>query len=244
MVANKHKAIKVKSEDDLRGRMTTPLKKQRIEALKESPGTFNFQAFWITFEPFVRKICHDKQLYPQETDDVLALMKQAVVEKIGEYDEDKGRFHAWLGFQARCRAIDVLRKRKKPDVMPTIGPATVFKQKPGKHLDPDSEVMTDIMDHAASPATMLCQKEEKDILREVLQEVAAKVNPVHYQIFNCAMIREWETKDICQALGVTENQVFIAKNRVGELVKKMMLKKLKDLDRAISGSRIKQGRAP
>jgi RNA polymerase sigma factor (sigma-70 family) len=243
MVADKNKATKLKSEDDLRGRMTTPLKKQRIKDLKESPGALTFQAFWITFEPFVKKICHDKQLYPQETDDVLALMKQAVMENIGKYDEDKGRFHTWLGFQARNRAIDVLRKRKS-DIMPKAGPATVFKEKPGQHSNPDSEVMTDIMDNAASPATMLCMQEEKDIVNEVLTKVAAKVNPVHYQIFDCAVRREWETKKICQALGVTENQVFIAKTRVGELARKMLAKKFKDLDRAISGGKRKPGRAP
>ncbi len=223
--------------------MTTPLKKQRIKELKESPSALNFQAFWIMFEPFVRKICHDKQLYPQETDDVLALIRLAVMKKIDKYDENRGRFHAWLGVQARNRAIDVLRMRKS-DIIRKAGPATVFKQKAGNHSDPDSEVMTEIMDNAASPATMLCEQEEKDIVREVLREVATKVNPVHYQIYNCAVMRDWETKKICQALGVTENQVFIAKTRVGELARKMLAKKFKELDRAISGGKTTQGRAP
>lgn len=235
-MAAEKKAINFQ-DAELRGRMTTPLKKQRIKDLKDSPGALTFQAFWITFEPFVKKICHDKQLYPQETDDVLALMKQAVMAKIGEYDEDKGRFHAWLGFQTRCRAIDVLRKRKS-DIMPKAGPATVFKEKPGQHANPDSEVVTDIMDNAASPATMLCEQEEKDIVREVLEEVASKVNPVHYQIYDCAIMREWETREICKALGVTENQVFIAKSRVGDLVRKALVKKFKDLDRVVSRGRL------
>lgn len=235
-MATEKKAINFQ-DAELRGRMTTPLKKQRIKDLKDSPGALTFQAFWITFDPFVRKICHDKQLYSQETEDVLALMKQAVMEKIGEYDEDKGRFHAWLGFQARCRAVDVLRKRRS-EVMPGAGPATIYQVKRGIQAADCTEVVTEIMDSIATPATMLCEQEEKYIVREVLEEVASKVNPVHYQIYDCATMREWETLEICKALGVTENQVFIAKSRVGDLVRKALVKKFKDLDRAISQGRL------
>lgn len=242
MAADKKTALKTQ-DDDLGERMTTPLKKQRIKELKESPSALNFQAFWIMFEPFVRKICHDKQLYPQETDDVLALIRQAVIEKIGEYDENKGRFHAWLGFQVRCRAIDVVRKRKS-DVMPNAGPATVFKPKKGRHSDPDSEVMTDIIDDTHSPATKVCIQEERDIVHQVLTEVAAKVNPIHYQIFDSAVLKGRETKKICQTFKVTENQVFIVKSRVGELARKMLAKRFKDINRAMSGGKRKQGRAP
>lgn len=188
-----------------RSSKTTPLKRERIEALMKSPTTRTFHAFWISFEPYVRSLCHGRGLYPQETDDVLALVKKAVVEQIGCRGE--GKFHAWLGRIARNKAIDVLRTRKnrQESLDDTEVDEVALRLAPGSTTK------------KAGPATRYMKKEEHEIAESVLEKVVARVSPRQWQIFECSVLRGWDTKTVCKTLGITDQQVYNARCRVGHV---------------------------
>lgn len=216
---------KGKLSGDAAQRATTPQKKELIRDLKAAPATLPFRAFWITFEPFVKSICRDKSLYAQEMDDVLAAVKKDVLEQVGRYEEDKGRFHAWLGKITHNKISDILRKR--------IPDEQKF-ERPGSETAAE-RLIGNVVAKGAGPATLVCIKEEREIATSVLERVASRVSTLQYQIFDCAVIREWDLAKICKTLGVTENQIYIARNRVGKIyneeltVEGRMLRR--DLDR-------------
>ena len=64
-------------------------------------------------------------------------------------------------------------------------------------------------------------KEWRDnITSAALERVKAKVSPRQYQIFDCYVMKGWGVKKTSEALGINAAQVYLAKHRVGNLVKK------------------------
>jgi len=65
------------------------------------------------------------------------------------------------------------------------------------------------------------ENEWKTNLSDVaLERVKKLVSPKQYQIFHAYVIKEWDTDKVKKELGVSQSQVYLAKHRVGSLLKK------------------------
>jgi RNA polymerase sigma-70 factor (ECF subfamily) len=53
-----------------------------------------------------------------------------------------------------------------------------------------------------------------------LDRVKTKVSPRQFQIFDCYVLKGWGVKKTAEVLGINAAQVYLAKHRVGALVKK------------------------
>jgi RNA polymerase sigma-70 factor (ECF subfamily) len=53
-----------------------------------------------------------------------------------------------------------------------------------------------------------------------LLRVKGKVAGEHYQIFDLAVLKQWPARKIAATLGVSIAAVYVAKHRVGKLVRK------------------------
>lgn len=225
--------------------VTTPLKKEAIEGLKRSPTTLPFKTFWAEFEPFVRAICRDKDLYAQEEEDVVADVKRDILKQINRYEDDKGRFHAWLGTITNNKIKNVLRSRipyenKHVQVdnddklqwlmgQPNVSSDTTRRGDVKDATKPAAKATSRLVSDtamaglhggvrkSATPATLACVAEEREIAKSVLERVSARVTPKQWQIFEAVAVRHFAVPKVCKALGVTENQVYIARNRVGKI---------------------------
>ena len=67
---------------------------------------------------------------------------------------------------------------------------------------------------------------QRHLLNTALTSVKIKVSPRQYQIFELYVIKQWPVDRITTTLGVRAGQVYLAKLRVGNLVKRE-LKRLK-----------------
>jgi RNA polymerase sigma-70 factor (ECF subfamily) len=63
-----------------------------------------------------------------------------------------------------------------------------------------------------------------------LTRVKAQVSPKQYQIFDYYVLREWEATKVQKHLGVSMAQVYLAKHRVGSVLKKELEKLRQDAD--------------
>ena len=61
---------------------------------------------------------------------------------------------------------------------------------------------------------------KKNLADAALARVKAQVSPKQYQIFDCYVIREWDAAKVQKQLGVSMSQVYLAKHRVGKILKK------------------------
>ncbi|MDB4498655.1 sigma-70 family RNA polymerase sigma factor, partial [bacterium] len=61
-----------------------------------------------------------------------------------------------------------------------------------------------------------------------LTRVKAQVSPKQYQIFDYYVVKQWDAKKVQDYLGVSMAQVYLAKHRVGSVLKKELAKLEKD----------------
>lgn len=147
----------------------------------------------------------------QET--ILSIAKQS---KKNMYDPDKGSFKSWLMNMTRWRINDQFRKRKKDTAM-SIG-----------EWDEDGR-KTSIIERMEDPRSGTLERLwdvewKKNLADAALARVKAQVSPKQYQIFDCYVIREWDASKVQQRLGVSMSQVYLAKHRVGKILKKELAK--------------------
>ena len=146
----------------------------------------------------------------QET--ILSIAKQS---KKKLYDPEQGSFKTWLMNMTRWRINDQFRKRKKDTAM-TGG-------------DWDDDRKTAAIDRVEDPQgdvlPRLWEVEwKKNLADAALARVKAQVSPDQYQIFDCYVIKQWEAKKVQTHLGVSMAQVYLAKHRVGAVLKRELAK--------------------
>jgi RNA polymerase sigma-70 factor (ECF subfamily) len=65
---------------------------------------------------------------------------------------------------------------------------------------------------------------KKNVADAALARVKAQVSPKQYQIFDYYVVRQWDAKRVQQHLGVSMAQVYLAKHRVGAVLKRELAK--------------------
>jgi RNA polymerase sigma-70 factor (ECF subfamily) len=57
-----------------------------------------------------------------------------------------------------------------------------------------------------------------------LARVKSQVSPKQYQIFDCYVIKQWDAGEVQKKLNVSMAQVYLAKHRVGAVLKRELAK--------------------
>ena len=149
----------------------------------------------------------------QET--VLTIAKQW---KSGQkYDPAKGSFKTWLMNITRWRIADQFRKKQR-------NPAAANQSGGTRGADGESRdtaTIERIADEDGDPLERLWDLEWKsNLTRVALDRVKLKVSPKQFQIFDAYVMKAWEAEKVKRDLGVSMAQVYLAKHRVGGLLKK------------------------
>lgn len=125
------------------------------------------------------------------------------------YDPTIGSFKAWLLNLTRWRIKDQLRKRQKNlqnDPMP--GDSDTHTHPVNNLMDPASNLLDSIWD----------AEWEKNRLDAALTKVKRRLDPVKYQIFDFYVNKQWAPEKVAKAFNVSIDQVYLAKNRVTEML--------------------------
>ena len=143
----------------------------------------------------------------QET--VVAVAKQM---REGGYDRSRSSFKNWLCLITRRRIIDHFRKRSDS------------KARPSPPSDDDTR-RTDTVARVPDPASLKLdtvweEEWQKNLLDAALERVRQQVAPKQFQIFDLSVLRELPVADVTLLLKVNAAQVYLARHRVGALVKK------------------------
>ncbi len=189
-------------------------RKSLIERLKNWEDQKSWDEFYKTYWRLIYSVAIKAGLRNDEAFDavqetILSIAKQ---QKEGKYDPEKGSFKAWLMNMTRWRITDQFRKRKKDTAMAGF---------PG---DDDSR-RTATLDRFEDPKGPEIERVwdaewNRNLMERGMEIVKTRVSPKQYQIFDCDVVKGWSANKVKTDLGVSIAQVYLAKHRVGAILKK------------------------
>jgi RNA polymerase sigma-70 factor (ECF subfamily) len=217
------KVEKPKDEDAVILQAYAKTRKSLIARLDNWEDQKTWDEFYQTYWRLIYSVAVKAGLRPEEAFDcvqetILSIAKQS---KKKLYDPEQGSFKTWLMNMTRWRINDQFRKRKKDTAMT------------GGEWDDDRKtaVLDRIEDPNGDVLSRLWDVEwKKNIADAALARVKAQVSPKQYQIFDFYVIRQWDAQRVQEKLNVSMAQVYLAKHRVGSVLKKELAKLEDEID--------------
>ena len=194
-------------------------RKTLIERLDNWEDRASWDEFYRTYANFVFRVGLKAGLTESEANDALQETFIGIAKNLQrkKFDTGIGSFKAWLMNQARWRIIDQFRNRKKD----------LSAQNPGAPGEKTRRTATldRYADPKGEPLEKIWDREWRESLLDIaLRAVKNKVSPQQYQIFTCYVIKGWPAGKVKDELGVNVAQVYLAKHRVGRILKKELAK--------------------
>lgn len=191
------------------------------KSLIERLGNWEDQKSWDEFYKRYWKLIYSVALKSGlRSEEALDAVQETIIviakqQKEHRYDPKMGSFKSWLLNQTRWRIGDQFRKRAKDTAM--VKPQWESEER-------NTATMDRYEDEKANHLESIWEAEwKKSLTDRALSSVKAKVTPKQFQIFDCYVVKDWSVLQVTRELGVSIAQVYLAKHRVGALVKKEIL---------------------
>jgi RNA polymerase sigma factor (sigma-70 family) len=185
-----------------------------VERLRNWEDHGSWQDFFDTYWKLIYAVAIKAGLSEAEARDVVQETVLAVAKQMraNGYDRTKSSFKNWLCLITRRRIIDHFRKRTDPKVRPAPRAR-------------DGTSRTDTIARVPDPASLeldsMWEEEwQKNLLDAAIERVKQQVTPRQFQIFDLSVLRELPAAEVAALLKVNAAQVYLARYRVGALVKK------------------------
>ena len=197
-----------------RGDELIPTRQSLLLRLKDAEDHKSWQDFLNTYGPFIYGVAVKSGLTMVEAQEVVQETVISVSKKIPEftYDPKIGAFKGWLMRLTHWRIKDQLRKRLRDAAVihaDETGTATALIE---RLPDPHGNELERVWD----------DEWQKNVLDTALSRVKSKVSPKAYQIFDLCAIKRWPLQKVAKHLNVNIAQVYLARHRVGSLVKRQI----------------------
>jgi RNA polymerase sigma-70 factor (ECF subfamily) len=180
--------------------------------LKDFDNQPSWQEFFNTYWRLVYSTALKAGLTPEEAQDATQDTFVAVAKNIGDFRYDPARcsFKSWLLLITRQRIIWQWRKR------PPVGAAS--------SRCADDTARTSTIDRIPDEASLGLDAHweaewQNNLMSAALDAVKRQVKPKQFQMFDLAALQHWPVQDIARTLKVSAAQVYLAKHRVGSLLK-------------------------
>jgi RNA polymerase sigma factor (sigma-70 family) len=188
-----------------------PTRRSLLSRLKRWDDQESWQDFFNTYWKLVYGVATKAGLSDSEAQDVVQDTMVAVARQIPNfnYDPALGSFKSWLFLITRRRIMDHLRKEYR-----------CFK---GDEPMPDNTGRTAILERIPDPSgtdldRIWDEEWNRWLFEAALQRVKRRVEPRHFQIFDCYVRKEWPVKQVAQTFRVSAGQVYLIKNRLSALI--------------------------
>lgn len=171
----------------------------------------SWQDFFNTYHRLIYSVARKAGLTDAEAQDVVQETVLTVARRIDglRYDPAIGSFKGWLLNITRWRIADQFRKRRPGEGQSTAAPD-----------DSRRTATIDRIPSGTDPGAVWDTEWQRNLFDAALERVKRKVDPKQYQIFHCYAIKEWPPHKVAEQLGVSVGQVYLARHRVGAMIKK------------------------
>ena len=202
-----------------------PTRHSLLHRLKDWGDDAGWREFFETYWALIYHVARKAGLTDTEAQEVVQETVIGVAKKIGGFEVDAGRgsFKAWLLQQARWRIADQFRKLIPH---PASGRPLLSDGRGtgGEGRFSDEATGTATVNRIADPASLDLDRvwdEEwrEHVQRAALERVKAQVSIPQFQMFDLHALQGLSVAETARALGVSQASVYMAKSRVGRLLK-------------------------
>jgi RNA polymerase sigma-70 factor (ECF subfamily) len=189
-----------------------PTRHSLLSRLKNWDDQESWNDFFNTYWRLVYGVALKAGLSEQEAEEVVQETVITVARRIPEFKYDPAvcSFKTWLMNLTRWRIVDQLRKRKSGHARFHTGGD-----------EPNALDIEQIPDPSSLDWDAVWDTEWKRHVLEVATErVRRRVNPEHFQMFTLCAFKDWPVRKVAQKLKARVSQVYLAKHRVGLLIRK------------------------
>jgi len=195
-------------DDSLKTRSTL------LSRLRNLDDQESWRVFFDRYWELIYNVAKQSGLGEPEAQDVVQETVISVAKAMPDfrYDPARGSFKQWLLRITGRRIMDHLRR--------------TYRQPPRADVELDALDEADtpealISDPAAQQVQAAWEEEwERRILAEAVTRVRGAANPKHFQIFDYCVLKEWPASKVARLLGLNAAQVYLAKHRVSQAVKR------------------------
>jgi len=184
-----------------------------IERLADWNDRKRWQQFFDSYWKLIHRAARQAGLTESEAQEVVQETLITVAKKIDQlkYDPAIGSFKGWLLNITRWRIADQFRKRKQAG----------DQSAKTRHAEGDTATIERIADPAGFDLDAAWDEEwQRNLLQAATERVKKKVSGKQYQIFDCYVLKQWPAQKVAKELRVSLTQVYLAKHRLGALLKK------------------------
>ncbi len=177
-----------------------------LSRLKDLGDDQGWQRFSDTYGGVIHSLAKRAGCDAAEADEVLQETLISVAREMPDfrYDPARGSFKSWLFCLVRRRIADQFRRRTRV-----------------QRLRSDAEVeLETVPDPATDPLNAAWDDEwRQHQLQVAVERTKRRVSPAQWQMFDLSALQDWPTERICEMLGTNRAQLYMAKMRVGRVLK-------------------------
>lgn len=191
-----------------------------LERLKDCEDQASWREFFARYRELIFRFALKAGCTETEAEEVVQETVIGVARKLPEfrYDPAKCAFKTWLLNQTMWRVQDQLRKRQAWE-------ARLQRSAGGSPATADDTSRTATVERvpdAAMEKLEVAWNEDwqRTVLAAALTRVKAEANLKDCQMFELHVLRGLSPREVARTLGVSTARVYLAKHRLGPLVKK------------------------
>jgi RNA polymerase sigma factor (sigma-70 family) len=191
-----------------------PTRSSLLSRLKNASDAVSWQAFVDNYGRLIYKVCLRAGLQRQEAEEVVQETVAAVALQMPKfsYDRSKGSFKGWLARVTRNHIADFLTKKTRETAR-----RVEISEARAEGLTETEEVTRGI----GHDLDDVWESEWREhLLDRALRRVQEIVSARNIQIFQLSTVQGWSTERIAAALCVSRARIYLARHRVGRMVKR------------------------
>jgi RNA polymerase sigma factor (sigma-70 family) len=199
-----------------------PTRESLLSRIKNWEDRDSWQDFFDTYWRLIYGTARKAGLTDAEAQDIVQETVLSVARNIEgfRYDPAVCSFKNWMLQLTRWRIVNQLKRRQRDPILPTLGPAHSGGPTAGDDTD-RTATLERIPDPTGVDLEAVWDEEwENNLLSAALDRVKGKVDPEQLQVFDLYCIEQWPAQKVARTLGISLGRVYLAKHRVGRLLKK------------------------
>jgi len=189
-----------------------PTRRSLLSRLRSWDNQDSWRDFFDTYWRLIYSVAVKSGLNESDAQDVVQETILSVAQQMPQfkYDRALGSFKSWLMRITRRRIADQLRKqyRQAAIIKPHAGGNTSEKE------------LEEIADNSLARLESIWEEEwRQQIERAALDRVKRRVKAEEFQMFDFYVLQRLPVRQVAAALGVSTMKVYLARHRIGKLLK-------------------------